>query len=145
MVLLANGFPRLNMCASTIFVVGTSGIPPKLNYRSVKSYKSIFARRSPTPPLCIIEMLQLSDLFVRKHFSLYSRKCFIDNRVTYKIYTFSSRLKKLAAPGIRFVAFVSFNGINYQRTCISESLAGIIVIVSEEDGCNVCVFTLFPR
>ena len=37
-VLLANGFPRLNMCASTIFVVGTSGIPPKLNYSSVKSY-----------------------------------------------------------------------------------------------------------
>ena len=36
-VLLANGFPRLNMCASAIFVVGTSGIPPKLNYRSVKS------------------------------------------------------------------------------------------------------------
>ena len=32
--------PRLNMCASTIFVVGTSGIPPKLNYRSVKSYSS---------------------------------------------------------------------------------------------------------
>ena len=31
--------PRLNMCASAIFVVGTSGIPPKLNYRSVKSYK----------------------------------------------------------------------------------------------------------
>ena len=30
-------FPRLNMCASAIFVVGTSGIPPKLNYRSVKS------------------------------------------------------------------------------------------------------------
>ena len=38
MALLANGFPRLNMCASAIFVVGTSGIPPKLNYRSVKSY-----------------------------------------------------------------------------------------------------------
>ena len=37
-VLLANGFPRLNMCASAIFVVGTSDIPPKLNYRSVKSY-----------------------------------------------------------------------------------------------------------
>ena len=27
------------MCASAIFVVGTSGIPPKLNYRSIKSYK----------------------------------------------------------------------------------------------------------
>ena len=27
------------MCASAIFVVGTSGIPPKLNYRSVKSDK----------------------------------------------------------------------------------------------------------
>ena len=27
------------MCASAIFVVGTSGVPPKLNYRSVKSYK----------------------------------------------------------------------------------------------------------
>ena len=26
------------MYASAIFVVGTSGIPPKLNYRSVKSY-----------------------------------------------------------------------------------------------------------
>ena len=26
------------MCASAIFVVGTSGILPKLNYRSVKSY-----------------------------------------------------------------------------------------------------------
>ena len=39
-VLLANGFPRLNMCASAIFVVGTSGILPKLNYRSVRSYKS---------------------------------------------------------------------------------------------------------
>ena len=25
------------MCASAIFVVGTSGIPPKLNYRRVKS------------------------------------------------------------------------------------------------------------
>ena len=38
-VLLANGFPRLNMCVSAIFVLGTSGLPPKLNYRSVKSYK----------------------------------------------------------------------------------------------------------
>ena len=27
------------MCASAIFVVGTSGIPPKFNYRSAKSYK----------------------------------------------------------------------------------------------------------
>ena len=36
-VLLANGFPRLNMWASAIFV-GTSGIPPKIIYRSVKSY-----------------------------------------------------------------------------------------------------------
>ena len=27
------------MCASAIFVVGTSGIPPILNYRSLKSYK----------------------------------------------------------------------------------------------------------
>ena len=35
----SSGFPRLNMCASAIFVVGTSGIPPILNYRSVKSYK----------------------------------------------------------------------------------------------------------
>ena len=26
------------VCASAIFVVGTSGIPPKLNFRSVKSY-----------------------------------------------------------------------------------------------------------
>ena len=32
-----NGFPRLNMWASAIFV-GTSGIPPKIIYRSVKSY-----------------------------------------------------------------------------------------------------------
>ena len=32
-------FPRLNMCASAIFVVGTSSIPPKLNYRSVNSYR----------------------------------------------------------------------------------------------------------
>ena len=31
--------PRLNMCVSAIFVVGTSGILPKSNYRSVKSYK----------------------------------------------------------------------------------------------------------
>ena len=30
--------PRLNMCASAIFVVRTTGIPPILNYRSVKSY-----------------------------------------------------------------------------------------------------------
>ena len=37
-VLLANGFLRLNMWASAIFVVGTSGIPPKIIYRSVKSY-----------------------------------------------------------------------------------------------------------
>ena len=28
------------MCASAIFVVGTSGRPPKLNYRSVKSYNT---------------------------------------------------------------------------------------------------------
>ena len=28
------------LCASAIFVVGTSGIPPKLNYRSVKSYST---------------------------------------------------------------------------------------------------------
>ena len=27
------------MCASAIFVVGISGIPPILNYSSVKSYK----------------------------------------------------------------------------------------------------------
>ena len=34
-------FPETDyLCASAIFVVGTSGIPPKLNYRSVKSYKS---------------------------------------------------------------------------------------------------------
>ena len=33
--------PRLNMWASAIFV-GTSGIPPKIIYRSVKSYKLIF-------------------------------------------------------------------------------------------------------
>ena len=26
------------MCASAIFVLGTSGIPPKVNYRCVKSY-----------------------------------------------------------------------------------------------------------
>ena len=39
MVLLANGLPRLNTCASAFFVVGTSGIPPELNYWSVKSYK----------------------------------------------------------------------------------------------------------
>ena len=39
MVLLANGFPETEyLCASAIFVVGTSGIPLKLNYRSVKSY-----------------------------------------------------------------------------------------------------------
>ena len=32
-------FPETDyLCASVIFVVGTSGIPPKLNYRSVKSY-----------------------------------------------------------------------------------------------------------
>ena len=32
-------FPETDyLCASAIFVVGTSGIPPKLNYRSVKSY-----------------------------------------------------------------------------------------------------------
>ena len=31
-------FPETDyLCASAIFVVGTSGIPPKLNYRSVKS------------------------------------------------------------------------------------------------------------
>ena len=33
-------FPETDyLCASAIFVVGTSGIPPKLNYRSVKSYR----------------------------------------------------------------------------------------------------------
>ena len=32
------------MCASAIFVVGTSGIPSKLNYRSVKSYTSKYAK-----------------------------------------------------------------------------------------------------
>ena len=33
-------FPETEyFCASVIFVVGTSGIPPELNYRSVKSYK----------------------------------------------------------------------------------------------------------
>ena len=32
-------FPETEyLCASSIFVVGTSGIPPKLNYRSVKFY-----------------------------------------------------------------------------------------------------------
>ena len=34
-------FPETEyLCASAIFVVGTSDIPPKLNYRSVKSYTS---------------------------------------------------------------------------------------------------------
>ena len=37
-VLLADGLPKLIMSAPAILVVGTSGIPPKLNYRSVKSY-----------------------------------------------------------------------------------------------------------
>ena len=37
-VLLANGCPRLNMWESAIFV-RTSGIPPKIIHRSVKSYK----------------------------------------------------------------------------------------------------------
>ena len=33
-------FPETEyLCASAIFVVGTNGIPPNLNYRSVKSYK----------------------------------------------------------------------------------------------------------
>ena len=33
-------FPKTDyLCTSAIFVVGTSVIPPKLNYRSVKSYK----------------------------------------------------------------------------------------------------------
>ena len=35
---------RLNMCASAMFVVRTSGILPKLNYRSVKSYTFHLAR-----------------------------------------------------------------------------------------------------
>ena len=39
-------FPETEyLCASTIFVVGTSGIPPKLNYRSVKSYNAIKHRK----------------------------------------------------------------------------------------------------
>ena len=42
----SRGFLRLNLCASAIFVVGTSGIPPKLNYRSVQSYKHKSALRS---------------------------------------------------------------------------------------------------
>ena len=35
-------FPETEyLCASTIFVVGTSGIPPNLNYRNVKSYNTM--------------------------------------------------------------------------------------------------------
>ena len=50
-VLLVNGFPRLNMCTSAIFVVGTSGIPPKLNYRSVKSYRLIENKYDQVDPI----------------------------------------------------------------------------------------------
>ena len=38
---LGQWFPETEHWASAIFV-GTSGIPPKLNYRSVKSYNSYF-------------------------------------------------------------------------------------------------------
>ena len=41
-------FPETDyLCASAIFVVGTSGILPKLNYRSVKSYNLFKIRGSP--------------------------------------------------------------------------------------------------
>ena len=39
-------FPETEyLCASAIFVVGTSGIPPKLNYRSVKSYSFTLSKQ----------------------------------------------------------------------------------------------------
>ena len=35
-------FPETDyLCVSAIFVVETSGIPPKINYRSVKSYNPV--------------------------------------------------------------------------------------------------------
>ena len=63
------------MCASAIFVVGTSGIPPKLNYRIVKSL-NIFMSPFQCQILVLQDFLKIFKIILRRNkIGLFLKSC----------------------------------------------------------------------